>query len=209
MSNFLVVVDNLDSELGDYFLESYFNLSDCIDNIENANVHTISDNACNNLEIDNQIEQFNSSPFIFIGLSHGNETELLTSTSILVDSKNSVNFKNSLFYTAACLFGMELGPKLIEEKCKCFIGYVKEVQIVTGHENSFIECENNGIEAFCKHGKSTKESFDSMIEKYNSTIDRYLASNDINDVIIASTFVSNKDSLVILGDYDLTYDYFS
>jgi hypothetical protein len=209
MSNFLVVVDNLDRELGDYFFDSYFNLSECIDSIDNANIITLSDDNCDNVNINKTIKDFNSKPFLFIGISHGNESELLTSSSILVDSNNSMNFTNSFFYTAACLCGIELGPRLILEKCKCFIGYIKKVQIVSGHEASFIECENQGIEAFCKHSKTTKESFDSIVEKYNSAIDKYLTSSDINDVIIASTLVSNKDSLIILGDYDLTFDYFT
>ncbi|MFP3577730.1 hypothetical protein, partial [Brevibacillus sp. SIMBA_040] len=81
--------------------------------------------------------------FVFVGLSHGNEEQLLTKNSIYVSCENISHFNKSLFYTPACSTAITLGGKLIAEGCSAYVGCNKDTFATYEDKNSvYIECEN-------------------------------------------------------------------
>jgi hypothetical protein len=204
MIKLLLVVDDNDNSLGEYFNKSYVDFSNFLKQKNDINESVLKNGSCNGEKVVETIKTFNDTPFIFISFSHGNEESLLTASNAIVDANNASYFNNSFFYTSACLVGRRLGQTLIDNKCRCFIGYTEEVTIMTLYEECFVICENHGVKMFCEGVKTTFESFNSMVEKYDEEIDNLLQSGNIDDIIAASTLVGNKDSLIFIGEKSLT-----
>lgn len=145
--------------------------------------------------IENQLQP---KSFIFLAYSHGTE-QSLTATDNYVCDENLHIFQNTFFYTFSCLSGVKLGPALIEKGCKTFIGYKKDAFVVIGYLDEFEACTNEGIYTFLV-GQTSGESYNNIITKYSDTIDAHYKTN----YFLASVLRSNRDSLVIYGDENLT-----
>jgi hypothetical protein len=109
--------------------------------------------------------------------------------------------KNSLSYCFACYSGKELGHTLIDNGALAFVGYENEVTIQKffGAMDSFVECATCGLKYFFSE-MSLANSISLMKEKYTDCMDRFYS----RDMIIASSFMENRDALVLLGKKDLT-----
>lgn len=206
ISTFIAYDDN-DFALGGYFEESHADIISVFG--ANAIVTNLSINGlnCTAQNINLTLAGLNGARFIFVALSHGNYNEFV-SNEVFISAANAHRFANSFFYSTACSTGKNLGNVLIDSGCYSFIGYKEEVEIILEYASVFYSCENFGIKSFLANDETVETSFNKMIEFYNSEIDRLVAGN-MDELITASYLVTNKDSLVILGNGTLTRNDFN
>ena len=206
ISTFIAYDDN-DFALGEYFKESHADIIAVVG--VNALVTNVSIDGlnCTEQNINVTLAGLNGVRFIFVALSHGNYNEFV-SNEMFINATNAHHFANSFFYSTACSTGKNLGNVLIANGCYSFIGYEEEVEIILDFASVFYSCENFGIKSFLGNYETVETSFNKMIEFYNSEIDRLVAGN-MNELITASYLVTNKNSLVILGNKTLTQNDFN
>ncbi len=205
MVNILLAYDDNDMRLGDYFQKSYEHISNWVSMNPDVVVNALRGLDCTELNVNSHIATYNGDRFIFAGLSHGNEDALCTSNDNYASLANSSSFHNSFFYTCACLTADVLGGDLINKGCLVYIGYDSVVYVPESHFEVFIKCENFALGTFVTSGKHIGACFREMNELYNAEIDKLVIGNDI---IAASLLNESKDSLVILGDQNLTINDF-
>jgi hypothetical protein len=206
--SFDVAFDNEEVKLGLYFTNSKEDLEKFLaDNHSDYSMHEIRSALCNEVYIEERISQINSSNFVFVAYSHGNEDSLIVKQDSYVDlNKNSQLFVNSFFYSTACATGKKLGEDLIAKGCKAFIGYNQDIRVfLNEYQNIFINCDNQGIKMFIL-GMSIGEAFESMKNYYTQHIDRL---NQLGDPIAASFLVASREALVFFGNRDLVIEDFS
>lgn len=206
MVNFLIAYDDNDSNLGDYFEASYKDISTAIVVNHYIAISSIRGLDCTQKNVNTLIDAYNYANFIFVGLSHGNEEELVA-TEVFVSKANALKFDGALFYTCACSCGHTLGNNLIASGCLCYIGHRDTAYIIEDYHDIFYKCQNFAIKNFVLTSETIGESYDKMIDYYNSEIDR-LVLGDMDDTIAASTLVENRDVLVIYGNRNLTLNDF-
>lgn len=202
----IVAYDDNDSELGDYFACSHDSINEVISTIAQIINVSIRGLACTEVSMNEAITPFNGGRFIFIGISHGNEEELI-SHEVYVGINNLGSFSNSLFYSCACSTGNKLGVDLINAGCLAFIGYSDTVYVILDYSEIFYNCQNHCIKEFLTNNEPIDVSFSKMIDYYNQEIDKLLPG-DMDDLIAASYLLSNRDCLTLLGDRSLTMDDF-
>jgi hypothetical protein len=134
--------------------------------------------------------------YIVIVYSHGLEDKLFIAKSgftFLSSNENSHLLENSLFYSWACLCGLNFGPSIISKGSKGFIGYNKTVWAGSLYIDIFIECANYGLLLFIQ-GATIEQSFLSMKDKYIEKTD------ELSDIDFwASSFLErNKNALIPL-----------
>ncbi|HEY0743536.1 MAG TPA: hypothetical protein VGD40_18840 [Chryseosolibacter sp.] len=201
MINILIACDENDLDLGNYFHQSYLHVFDVLDP-QLVAVITLQSIDCTEVNINLHTSNYNGNPFIFIGLSHGNE-EQLVSHEVYVSESNAVSFANSIFYTCACLCGSSLAQKLIEQNCSTFVGYNRTVYVIEDFFDVFLTCQNFAIRSFLTNDEPISVSVEKMKGYYDDEIDR-LVAGDINETIAAANLVSNRNCLVLLGNGNLT-----
>jgi len=202
MINILISFDDNDYELGEYFEKSYNGILERILFYPGLNIASIDGLNCTEQNINYHINAYSGDKFIFVGLSHGNEEELLTHNCVFVSASNNTSFNQSLFYTTACSSGKKLGKSLIDNGCITYVGYDDEVGVQESYYDVFIKCENYVLLKFLNQGISIKDAYDEMISFYNSEIDR-LSLGTINDVIVAGYLTENRDCLTLMGNSNL------
>lgn len=207
MINTIIAYDNNDLVMGDYFDQSHNDIISCIEVISSVANNSINGLDCTEIIINENIKRLNGVKFIFIGLSHGNENELI-SHQIFVSNNNVNLFFNSFFYTSACLTGHSLGNLLIKSGCLTYIGYKDEVTVHVDYYRVFYECENYGIKSFLSNDEEISYSYTKMINYYDQEIDRLTLGN-IEEVIAASYLISNRDCLIMLGEKTITRNDFN
>ena len=202
MINIVVAYDDNDIELGDYFVLSFNDLYNNFSNAENISLSSIRGLDCCENEVLNRINSFNEENFGFVGLSHGNDCQLLTENEVYVDINNILHFKNSLFYSTACSTGIELGQELIKNDCKCFVGF-KDDTYATYEDfyDVYIECENYCLKDFFDSQNTIKESFDKMLAHFDKKI---FELENQNEILVAMELIGNRDSFVLYGNTALT-----
>ncbi len=135
------------------------------------------------------------SGFVFAAYSHGNETSLLVSNSTYVAcEENSSSFAEALFYTVSCHSAKQLGLKLVESGCKCYIGYKVAFEFWGGYKECS-SCANFGLLRFLE-GYGTVEAYRRMKSEYTKTIDEIIEENPL----VAASLRSNRDGLVLFGE---------
>ncbi len=204
MINTLLVCDNNDIGLGDFFEKCRIET----DRIFNASKHqfesiVVSGNAIFEMVVPINAKSINSNPFLFASYSHGSDSELLKSgiTPFLSVDYEVDCLNNSIAYCFACKAGKSLGKVLCENGTLCFIGYTENVTIQKyfGAEDAFIECAVCGIQSFIG-GNTTGQMLDSIKEKYTEYIDEFYPK----DMLTATLFMKNRDALILHGDSELT-----
>ncbi len=204
MINTLLVCDNEDTELGNFFEKCRLET----DRIFNASKHQfesieVSGNAIFELVVPNKAKAINSNPFLFVSYSHGSESELLKRgiTPFLSVDYEVGCLKNAIAYCYSCEAGRNLGKELCKNGALCFIGYSENitVQQFFGAEDAFIECAVCGIQAFID-GNTTGQMLELIKEKYTGCIDDFYSK----DMLTATLFMQNRDALIIHGDSGLT-----
>lgn len=202
MINTIVAYDDNDADLGDYFTSSHDSLVLKLAEIAIVSNLSIRGLDCTEVFLNQAITPFNGGRFVFIGISHGNEEELV-SHEVYVSTNNLKSFCNSLFYSCACSTAYKLGNDLITAGCLAFVGYSDTVYINTYYSETFHECQNYCIKEFLSSEESIETSFDKMTTYYNKEIDRLVAGS-MDDLIAASSLISNRNCLKLLGDKKLT-----
>jgi len=203
MTKVILAFDNNDADLGDYFEESFTVLNANLSIVNGISIIPIRGLDCSEENIITNALTADNKPFIFIGLSHGNEQQLLTENEVYVDVENLFHFKYSLFYTPACSTAVVLGKKLIEIGCSSFVGCNMDTWATYEDFNSiYIECENYCITEFLNSNCTIQEAFNNMLVFFDNQIDSlYDKSND--DILLAMELQHNKDSFVLYGNKSL------
>ena len=208
MINTLLVCDNNDSYLGDFFEKCKVETERLIASSDfQFNTIAISGNTAFDIAVPMNSNFINSNPFLFISYTHGSDNELLKNGNnpfISIDN-NVDSLKNSFAYCFACKAGRNLGKVLCTNGTLCFIGYKGNVTVQKyfGAENSFIKCAIYGIEALID-GNTTGQSLIMMKKKYTECIDDFYSK----DMLTATLFMENRDALVLHGDPELTINKF-
>ncbi|HTO15635.1 MAG TPA: hypothetical protein VLZ83_07680 [Edaphocola sp.] len=208
MINALLVCDNNDSNLGDFFEKCKVETERLLASSDfKFNKIEISGNAAFEIAVPMNANSINSKPFLFVSYSHGSEDELLKNGNnpFISIAQNIDSLKNSFAYCYACKAGKNLGKELCANGSLCFIGYNENVTVQKyfGAENAFIECAVCGIEALAK-GNTTGQVLIMMKNKYTECIDDFYSK----DMLTATLFMENRDALVLHGNTELTIEDF-
>lgn len=201
----LLIRDNLDVTLGDFFELCYTFIFNEINDKENIHCRSIESRTLNQLSVTMIAEQMYESPYLFASFTHGAPKQLLKSATepfIEVGVNHSI-LSNSFAYCLACQAGTELGRTIVEDGGLCFVGYKNDFIIHTGYKNVFAECAVSGFKAFLNNG-TIKESVDIMLDTYTHYIDELYMDN----FFIASVLNADRDAVVIHGNSDLKIDDF-
>jgi hypothetical protein len=205
MIKIVVAYDDNDSTLADYFEESYSNLLQSIQSAQETPTVVLKGLECTEINVNAAVTALNVNPFLFIGLSHGDETGnyLLTENNNYITPNNSENFINSFFYTTACNAGLGLRENLLQNGCKIFIGYTdnSKAPLNEDYNSLFIDCELYAIKQFMSSNSTIDELFNAMMNYTQTMIDR-LFEND-ETIIEAMDLQRNKDSMILFGDGSL------
>lgn len=205
MINTLLVSDNGDDRLGDFFGECAEQTKSTTN--DSFNLVEINSRNLNSFSFQLQAESFNPGTFLFISYTHGTDTELLAngSTPFISDTLNVESLKNCFAYCFACYAGNKLGQALIDNKALAFVGFKSELKIQRFFNalDSFIECATSGIGYFIL-GDNLEVSINKMKLKYTECVDQYY----LRDIVVASWFMEHRDSLLILGDSMIQIDDF-
>lgn len=204
MIKIVLAYDDNDSTLADYFEESYNNL---IRSIQSANVKptaVLRGLECTEANINAVVIPINENPFLFVGLSHGDESGccLLTDNDVFISESNALSFSNSFFYTTACNVASILGQKLIANNCLCFIG-CQWSSLATFDEfyDVYIDCENYAIREFLNTTKTIQQTFEEMLIYFDGMIDKF--TNE-GEVLFAMELQNNKDCMKLIGNGSLS-----
>jgi len=113
------------------------------------------------------------------------------------------NFKNNFVFASfsfcfACSAGVDLGPDLIAKGTLGFIGYSDEVWVVPIYP-AFSSCAVAGLFSFYD-GATIKQAFEFGKNKYLIEVDILYKI----DFVAAANLSEIRDSLVFLGDGDLS-----
>lgn len=205
MINTIIAYDNTDTDLGEFFEKCATKTKEFADS--SFNIIEINSQSLNDLYFQIKTDSVNKKAFLFISYTHGSETELLKNgiTPFISDSINTTCLKNSISYCFACNAGKKLGQVLINNGAKAFVGYKEEVKIQKFFNafNSFIDCATSGI-IFFFNGDDLLSSIRKMKNKYTDCMDQFY----LKDMLTASWFMEQRDSLILLGNHKLTiYDF--
>lgn len=198
MNNLLVIYDNEDSRMGNYFESSHQDLNDKLSSLPHINLQSLNSVQCFSTPIEHHIGTFDGKPFVFIAYSHGNDDSIYIGDDKYIHSQNAYFFGATLFYSCCCLTAKKLGSKLREQGCRIFIGYNSKITSVADETDPYFQdCENSFIHNFLTTDDTIQESLKYMYKKYNE-MRLFLAEN--YDLFTASTLENNLTAFEILCD---------
>lgn len=208
MIEIIIVYDDNDDTLGEYFLESYAYTTSAIEHLAVYQIHSITGLECTTIMVNERVAALQNGKFIFTGYCHGSADGklLLTVNDHFVSDGNVHLFRNTLFYTTACSVGLDLGKRLISHNCDCFVGYL-DSSLATYDEfyDVYIACETYALIEFLTTNKTIRQTFDEMMNYFDTQIDALVAKSEI---LVAMEIETNKWRLTILGDTSITSDHF-
>jgi hypothetical protein len=206
MSNIIVSYDDNDGDLGDYFEQSYQHLYNFFFALGNITQHSLNGLESTEENVIQLIASLNGQKFTFVGISHGNDCQLLTDNDCFVDADILEHFENSFFYSTACCTAIELGVKIIENGCYSYVG-CNQTTFATFEDyyEIYIECENYCLKNFFSSKVTLKEAFQNMMKHFDDKIDELLQLHD-NEILVAMELIGNKDSFVLYGNEQLIAD---
>ncbi|MDD5150958.1 MAG: hypothetical protein PHC28_10870 [Flavobacterium sp.] len=211
MINKIIVYDDNDFELGEYFETSYQDITDNVSLLNYVTTNSVDGMTCNIEHISDLLSAFNQKPSIFVGISHGNEDEMVMhNCGAYVNATNAHNFSNSLVFSATCRSAKNLGPLLLTKGCNSFIGFIDDA-LATYDEfyHLYTACENYCIKEFLNTEKSLQTSYDEMMDYFDNQIN-LLFEGGGDEVLVGMELQSNKDCLVLLGNQSaLTKSYYN
>lgn len=211
MINKIIVYDDNDFELGEYFETSHQDILNNVSLLEYVTTNSVDGMTCSIEHINNLMTAFNQKPSVFVGISHGNEDELvMNNCGAYVNSTNAHNFINSLVFSATCKSAINLGPILLSKGCNSFIGFIDDA-LATYEEfyHLYTACENYCIKEFLNTEKSLQTTYNEMMDYFDEQIDLLFEGDDA-EVLVGIELQSNKDNLVLLGNQStLTKSYYN
>ena len=198
------IIVSYDDELGDYFEQSYQNLNGFFLSVDQIKEHPLNGLDSTEVNVIGLIQSLNGQKFAFIGISHGNDGQLLTDNDCYVDINVLGHFKNSFFYSTACCTAIELGKKIIDNGCYSYIGCNQSTfATFENFYDTYIECENYCLKDFLSSTHTLKEAFQNMMKYFDDKIDELLLLHD-DEILVAMELINNKDSFVLFGNEQLT-----
>jgi hypothetical protein len=205
MINILLIVDETDEELGNFF-------ESCAQEIKklfcSAVITELKSNMIQNDIVINQRISEIQNDFIFIGFTHGSDCKLLGSKNdpYIAIGKNEMLFNGSLFYCFACNTGKTLGKKIIDNKGRCFIGHNRKIYAnnIGNWRDLFIQ----PILCFWRKFISGSTVLLCLKEKH-AEYTRLIDCLYETDMFHAAYLLENRDSLVLYGDENCSINDFS
>jgi hypothetical protein len=192
MVDVIGLFDNEDDSLGLFFHLCYENLVSYLEN-NSINISYYDSRRLNEISISLITDSLDK--FITLAYSHGSETELLRKNTPYISTEINIDkFTDSFFYTCSCHTGKVLGEELINNGTLNYIGYRDKFKVWGFNMNPYIDCANYGIKLFFEN-HCTNDIITVMKEKYTEHIDNYE-----NDIFGAAMLVSNRNSLISLGN---------
>jgi hypothetical protein len=205
MVRFFIAYDEEDLSLGHYFLRCKF---DCLTQLEmvpqlSPQITEIPSARCTKEYIEIQTMIHQDEPFVFVAFSHGNENSLVSVNDNYITTETiNASFNKTLFYSNSCLTAKKLGPNLIDNGCTTFIGYEQTVDKLLGDNlKTSLKCDTSGLNAFLSQDITVKEAFDQMKIVYSQEISKL---ERFGDILTAAVLINSRESLVLLGNGDLT-----
>jgi hypothetical protein len=202
MINIVIAFDNQNTVLGQYFEDCQTDIRMVLDEQTQLVISStiVPSGSCNEAYLDQVIPQLNSYPFVFIAYTHGIENGLRCNGSTFISKHNCIHFKNSLFYSTACLIGRELGPELINKGCRTFVGFNEESVVFDNatFRDIFLKCDNYALKLFMISDKTIGQSFEAMKQYYTSQIDRLMELGE--DPVFIGSLTANREALICIGD---------
>lgn len=203
MINVLAAFDESDIKLGEYFKACKNDLLTIIkkelENGQNFTTLEISSKNCHSAYFDIILSRYKEIPFLIVAYSHGNEKCLTVNGVAYISAGNDNSFfQKSFFYTNSCLSGKILGPDLIEQNCKVFIGY-EEIVVAFKDERQdiSIKCDNIGISMFLTGEITAYEAYLKMKDYYTQSANKLLK---FNDILASGLLINAREALVFYGD---------
>ena len=164
----------------------------------------LSSDAVSKDNISEQLSQINNNNFISFWYGHGKSNVFsIAGEDIITTTENHYIFTNALIYTFSCLNGNELADVLITNGAKVFIGYKESAQCPLGIDDVTSQIAQTFIVSFVIKGKQVKEAVSDLKTAYNDVI-----YGNYVDPIRRSLFQTNRDSLVLKGNGNLTINDF-
>ena len=207
MTKFIITYDNQDPILGNYFTLCKENLVAFLVEKELVSIVEIQTQNCNKFFIELKISELKEEEKLcFIAYSHGNKNSVVCASEAYVRvNENTHLFNNSIFYSNACLCGVELSIDLIEKGCKAFIGSKDETKVLLLDQNLSAKLDNYALMIFIEQDKTIHDSYNAMLNYYDYEIDRL---NDLEGGFgfgKAAYLVEARDALVFKGDKSLKF----
>ena len=206
MIRVLIASDDNDVELGEYFRACKQDLLSVVSaEIDSGKLLTVEDIPsinCNVVYLNVKYTTFKKIPFLWVSFSHGNESSIRFNGSVFVSAgdDNSL-FEDTLFYTNSCLSGKFLGPDLINQNCRTFIGYDQSV-IAFKNENQKIslKCDTVGLILFLTEDVTAYDAFEHTKQYYTQQAEILLKYGDI---LSSGLLINAREDLVFHGDKNL------
>lgn len=205
MTNAVVVYDNNDLELGDFFCSCVDSLDELFEK-SGINPIKLGSSEVNTSNLCSYISPINEQKFFFLGFVHGtHDSMLIGETEHFVSLTNNYYlFSNAFIYAFSCYNGADLADTLLENKALVFLGYSDKAWVIYDYIDEFKECALSGYRHFL-NGATIEASHQLMIKDMNEQIDALYEE----DFFVASMFMRNRDALIVKGNMELTIDNFS
>lgn len=172
-------------------------------NIKIDNISLSSDVVTTN-NLAEKLSTINLNNFISFWFGHGEKDRFkIANEAIVTTTVNHYAFSNALIYTFSCYNGLELADVLIANRAIAFVGYDKEVQCPLGIDDVTSQIAQTFIVSFMIKGKQLKEAVVDLRNAYDDAV-----YNDDIDPILRGLFQTNRDTLVLKGNGDLTINDF-
>ncbi len=206
MIRVLIASDDSDTKLGEYFKACKEDLIAVINAEIEAQkpleVEDIPSRNSNNAYLNIKYVDFKEIPFLWASFSHGNENSVkFNGTALISTGDDNSLFANTLFYTNSCLSGKFLGPDLISQNCRTFIGYDQSiVAFKNDYREISLKCDTIGIISFLTSDITAIVAFKQIIQYYTQQANRLL---DLEDPLSAALLINAREALVFHGDENL------
>ena len=152
--------------------------------------------------------------FIFIN-GHGNYDEVTGHNfeTIIKVGENEDKIKTNIMYTLSCNAGKILGPTLIKNNVKAYIGYKERFNFITSKKNTCrplkdeytypFKQSSNIIPISLIKGHSLKETYERSQDEFDRMIEKFQKSDaPVGSEHIITCLMWNKHNQIILGETD-------
>jgi hypothetical protein len=140
--------------------------------------------------------------------THGNENSIIVNGLNFVQSSDDNSFfSNCFFYTNSCASGDKLGPSLIEQECRVFIGYREKVySFKNEYQDISLKCDTVGLTTFLTEDITAYQAYRNMIQLYTQ---ESIKMRQNRDILAAGLMIEAREALIFLGDKDAKSEDFS
>ncbi len=211
MIEVIIAYDNNDADLGIFF---ELCKNDCItiinsveSNLARVRFSDVPSLQCSHAYLTINKSHLLNQPFITIVFTHGNNDSVVVNGNSFINANDDNSFfSQSFFYTNSCSTGKILGPKLIEQECRVFIGYSEKIySFKNEYSDISLKCDTIGITSFLTEDITAYDAYQNMIKLYTQE-SRKMQNNF--DVLAAGLMIEAREALTFLGDKEAKSDDF-